>query len=381
MTKVAHLSSVHPAVDTRISVKECGALAAAGYDVVLVCPHDGPDVVNGVRVAGVRRRSGRGARMLLSGLDVLRAALRERADVYHFHDAELLPVGLILRLMGATVIYDVHEDLPRQILAKSWIPGPLRAPAAVAAEGVEFALARLMSGIVAATPPIARRFPAGRTVTVQNFAMPDELRIAAPTPYHERNATFVYVGGITAIRGIFEMLAAIDRVPEGLGARLVLAGLLSEPELRADLERAPGWKRTDYLGWQTREQVAAHLDRARAGLLLIHPTRNYLDSYPGKAFEYMAAGVPLIVSDFPLWRELFESVGCALFVDPRDPAAIAAAMEWVLRHPDDAAAMGARGREAARSRFNWQAEAAKLVRLYERLLPATHVRIISTQAG
>ena len=381
MTRVAHLSSVHPAVDTRISVKECGALTAAGYDVVLVCPHDGPGSVNGVRVAGVTRRRSRAGRMLLSGVDVLRAALRERADVYHFHDAELLPVGAILRLTGATVIYDVHEDLPRQILAKSWIPAPLRAPTAMAAEVVEHVLARLMSGIVAATPPIARRFPAARTVTVQNFAMPDELRIENPTPYHERAATFVYVGGITAIRGIYEMLAAIGRLPGALGARLVLAGLLSEPELRANLERTPGWERTDYLGWQTREQVAAHLDRARAGLLLIHPTRNYLDSYPGKAFEYMAAGVPLIVSDFPLWRELFESVGCALFVDPRDPAAIAAAMEWVLRNPDESAAMGARGRDAARTRFNWHAEAAKLVQLYQRLLPATHLRIIPTQAG
>jgi glycosyltransferase involved in cell wall biosynthesis len=95
----------------------------------------------------------------------------------------------------------------------------------------------------------------------------------------------------------------------------------------------------------------------------------------------MAAGIPLIVSDFPLWRELFESAGCALFVNPLDPGAIAAAMEWIIAHPSEAGAMGARGREAARTRFNWHAESAKLVRLYERLLPSTHLRFIPTQAG
>lgn len=379
--RVVHMSTVHPAVDTRISVKECGALAAAGYDVVFMCPHDGPPVVNGVRVVPLPLRRNRFQRMVLGAWDALRTALALKADIYHFHDAELLPVGIALRMTGARVVYDVHEDLPRQILAKPWMSPWVRGPMAAVAEVVERLLAAPMSGIVAATPPIARRFPADRTVTVQNFAMTEEMRVQEQPPYATRENLFAYIGGLTPIRGTFEMVRAMELLPPAFNARLMLAGLLSDPSLRPQLERTAGWERTEYLGWQHREQVARHLGRARAGLLLIHPTQNYLVSYPGKAFEYMAAGLPLIVSDFPLWRELFGHAKCALFVDPLDPPAIARAMEWVLLHPGEAEAMGARGRQAVLATFNWQNEAAKLLRLYDRLLPASPLQIARAQAG
>lgn len=369
--KVAHLSSVHPATDPRITVKECRALSAAGHDVQLICPHDKDDVVNGVRVTGIRRRRGRLSRAVLGTWDVFRAARRSRADVFHFHDPELLPVGAALRLTGAAVIYDVHEDLPRQILAKPWIPPLMRRPIGMIAELAENALARLMSGIVAATPQIAKRFAAARTITVQNFAIADELVVAAARPYHERANRFVYIGGIAGIRGAFEMVRAMEQLDPAVDARLVLAGLPSDDALIARLEQTPGWVRVTYRGWLSRAGVAEELAAARAGLLLLHPTRNYLDSWPVKAFEYMTAGLPLIVSDFPLWREMFGDVGCAIFVNPTEPTAIAGAMQWVLDHPGEAARMGALGRIAARARFNWQAEATKLLTLYDSLTPRT----------
>ncbi|HEY8176682.1 MAG TPA: glycosyltransferase family 4 protein [Gemmatimonadaceae bacterium] len=380
-TKVAHLSSVHPAVDTRIGVKECRTLLQAGYDVVFICQHPTADIVNGVRIIPVPMRRGRPSRMLLGVWDVFRISVRERARVYHLHDAELLPIAPLLRLTGAKVVYDVHEDLPRQILSKHWLRRPLRRPLAWIAEVIEGLLARAATAIVAATPQIARRFPSDRTVIVQNFAMMEELALENPTPYHRREAMFVYIGAISAVRGVFEMLAAIALLPAELSPKLVLGGLLSHDALHQEMRRARGWLRSEYHGWQTRQQVAHHLDAARAGLLLIHPIRNYLESYPLKAFEYMAAGLPLIVSDFPLWREMFGDVGCALFVDPLDPDAVAKAMRWVLSNPADAERMGAKGRAAARARFNWQAEAAKLLSLYDHLLPQSNVHMITAQLG
>jgi hypothetical protein len=206
--KVAHLSTVHPAVDTRISTKECATLGAAGYDVVLVCPHaaGGPEVVNGVRVVPIPVRGSRVGRLAFSMWDVFRAALRLRARVYHFHDPELLLVGFLLRLTGAAVVYDVHEDVPRQILVKAWIPSPLRRVVSVVAEAAEWLFARAMSGIVAATPEIGARFRHPRVTVVQNFVMPEELSVARPTAYTERPPHFAYVGGLRRIRGVFEIL-------------------------------------------------------------------------------------------------------------------------------------------------------------------------------
>ena len=130
-----------------------------------------------------------------------------------------------------------------------------------------------------------------------------------------------------------------------------------------------------------REEVARHLDGARAGLLVVHPVRNYMDSpYAGKAFEYMAAGLPLILSDFPLMRELFEPLHCALFVDPLQPAAIAEAMTWILKNPQQAELMGARGKAAVATRFIWQGQATKLLRFYEALMTHSQLQTVGAHA-
>src|SRR5947199_8635423 len=110
MAKIVHMTSVHSALDPRIFAKECVALAAAGHDVTLIAADDSDAVREGVKIRCVKRPSGRLARMLVTSCSVFRTALAERADVYHFHDPELIPWGLVLRVLGKRVIYDVHED-------------------------------------------------------------------------------------------------------------------------------------------------------------------------------------------------------------------------------------------------------------------------------
>lgn len=370
--RIVHLSSVHPPDDPRIAIKECGALADAGFEVVYICPESSHAPVAGRVTRFVRPARGRLARMSGTVWRVYRAAVRENASAYHLHDLELLTIVPLLRLTGAAVVYDVHEDNPRSITAKTWIPRILRAPLAFIAEAAEGVASRLVTGVVAATPHIGRRFPADRTVVVQNFSVVDELKLEHPSAYASRGPLFVYVGAVGITRGARELVRAIDEVPASSGARLILAGPTA-PEVLQELQGLPGWSRVEHHQWQTRPEVARHLDRARAGMIVIHPTGNYVESYPVKVFEYMAAGLPIIASDFRLWREMFGDAGCAIFVDPLDPGAVAAAMQWILDNPEEAERMGARGRAAVHQRFNWNAEARKLVNFYDELLLRTPV--------
>ncbi len=366
--RVTHLTSVHPADDVRIYVKECQTLAAAGFSVTLIAPGELRLSSGGVRMVAVRRAGGRLGRVTRTALAVYRAAVRRRAHIYHFHDPELIPVGLLLKLSGSRVIYDVHEDLPGEILTKPWIRPALRKPVAAMAAAGEWLAAHAFDGIVTVTPTIAARFPTAKTVIVRNFPMLSEmLPRALQVPYPERSPIVAYVGSLTTIRGAHEMVRAMGVLRPGDSTQLWLAARTEPPELEAALAVHPGWDHVTTTGWLDRAAVADLLGRARVGIVTFLPAPNHLSAYPTKLFEYMAAGLPVVASDFPVWRELVERAGCGLLVDPEDPAAIAAAIDRLLSDPGAAEAMGERGRSAVRDQLNWEKEGEALVALYDRL--------------
>lgn len=365
---ITHLSSVHPSFDTRIFHRECKTLARAGYEVVLIVQHERDEEVDGIRIRALTKPKNRFERMTGTLWQVYRAATKENAQVYHFHDPELIPVGILLKLKGKKVIYDVHENVPEHMLVKEWICFRLRPLIAKGASFAEWLGAKFFDGILAATPTIALRFPSSKAITLQNFPNLDELNQNDFTPYRERPPILLYLGGISEQRGAREMVSAIGLLPTHLEAQLYLAGNFSPSDLEPKIKGVVGWERTKFLGWQSRGEVAALLGRARIGLVVLHPTRSYLDSYPIKLFEYMSAGIPVIASYFPLWKEIIEGAGCGLLVNPLDPKEIAEAMGWLLEHPEEAEKMGQRGQAAVHERYNWDAEAKNLLAFYENLL-------------
>jgi glycosyltransferase involved in cell wall biosynthesis len=364
--KVCVLTSVHPALDVRIFHKECRSLSRAGYPVTLIAPIDQSPNIEGIQLRCFPKYSGRVKRFFKGLPTMYRAAKEEDADVYHFHDPELIPVGLLLRANGKQVIYDVHEDLPKTISYKSYIPKWLKWPLQATLKLFEEWAARFMSGVIAATKPIAARFSKARSVTVvHNYPLLEEFEAVDVNPETDRSKYVAYVGArITRGRGAVEMVQAMGLLPSSLNVQLKLAGAFDPPGLPESLSALPGWERIAYLGVLGRIELARMLQHARAGLVLLHPEPNYLNAQPVKLFEYMGAGIPVIASDFPVWRNVIESAECGLLVDPLDPAAIANAIDYLWSHPAEAAEMGRRGRAAVKARYNWSIEEQHLLRFY-----------------
>jgi glycosyltransferase involved in cell wall biosynthesis len=364
--RVIHLSSGHDAEDIRIFWKECQSLARAGYDVTFVVPGHRNVRRQGVQIVPVKRRAGRLGRVLAT-FEIIVAALRRNGLVYHFHDPELIPAGLLLRALGKRVIYDVHEDLPRDLLFKEWIPRGLRRSASLVAGLAEWVAGRTLC-VVAATPMIAQRFPRKRAVLVQNFALKSEFAVDDDVPRRERSGV-AYVGGITAVRCAVEMVEAIAKLERFPDVRLVIAGPADPPSLLEELSALPGWSRVDYRGRQDRAGVRRLLAESRVGLVLFHPL-HYVQSrpQPSKLYEYMAAGMAVIVADFPHFREIVEGNRCGLCVPPDDVAAITSAIEWMFDHPAEAKEMGKRGHELVMRSLNWEHEEQELLRFYERVV-------------
>jgi glycosyltransferase involved in cell wall biosynthesis len=361
--KLLHLTSVHSVRDPRIFHKQCRSLVRLGYDVGLVACHDRTETLEGVRIVGVDRPRSRLDRMTRVAWQVYRAAVRDGAGVCHFHDPELLWVGALLKLRGRRVVYDVHEDVPKQVLGKHWIPARARRPVARAVAIGERLGARIVDGIVAATPSIAAKFPAGKTVVVQNFPEASFARADGPRPAPAD--AFVYAGGLMEIQGVREMAEAFALLPEGMTG--TVAGTFHPAALHEQIAALPGWRRVRFIGQVARPDVVRAIDGASVGIVVNNPTPNYVEAYPTKMFEYMARGVPVVCSDFALWAAIVRDADCGIAVDPRSPRAIAEAIQALNEDPQRARRLGENGRRAVAERYNWERELRKLEALYRAL--------------
>jgi glycosyltransferase involved in cell wall biosynthesis len=363
--KIIHMTSVHRRYDTRVFHKECKSLAQEGYTVSLVVADGkGDSQDQGIEILDVGKSKGRFDRMFRVSRRVFRKALESGADIYHFHDPELLPSGWLLKKKGKTVIYDIHEDVPRQILSKPWIPRPLRGLVGKITEVVENNLVKSLDGLVCATPKIAERFQKihPNVVTVCNYPMLSELH-DENADWSKKEKAVCYVGGISRIRGIREMVAAA----EYLDGVLYLAGPFESQAEFEYVSSLPGWKNVRYLGVLDRDGVRDLLNRVMAGLVLFLPEPNHVDAQPNKMFEYMSAAIPVIASDFPLWREIVEGNKCGLCVNQRDPVSVGKILNSILEKEDDACLMGQQGRVAVEQKYSWEMESTKLKTLYHKL--------------
>lgn len=367
MTRVVHLSSVHRRYDTRVFLKECRSLAASGYEVILVVADGKQDEVrDGVTIISVPAPTSRLQRMIKTTRQVARKGLELDADIYHLHDPELLPAALWLKAKGKKVIYDAHEDLPEQVMGHSYLPQWSRSSVALAAGFLVKHVCRRLDGAVAATPYIQGQFQhmGVRTEDVSNFPMLGELEVE--NGWENKQRQVCYVGSIAAVRGIVDIVKAMEFVQPDV--RLALGGELAGSDVETIVTQQPSWRRVDALGFLDRTSTRETLARSIAGLVTLHPNGNYINAQPVKMFEYMAAGIPVIASDFPLWRRIVDDAGCGKLVDPLDPKAIAEAIDWFIDHPDAARAMGESGRRAVLERYNWDVERGKLFAFYDAVL-------------
>lgn len=367
MIKVCHMTSVHSAEDVRIFHKECVSLAKAGYETYLVQRGDSYEK-NGVHLVGFGEvTGGRLKRMTLVAHRAYEAALSVDADIYHFHDPELLPYGLKLKKRGKKVIFDSHEDTLGSILKKYWVPVPARKAVYIWYKGQQETVCRQIDAVISVTPSIVDFFRRmnPRTVQVSNFPiLSDAVPPAVPDP-----KTLVFAGAINQHWSHHTIIKALEKLPE---CHYRLCGPVEDNYLR-ELKALPAWDRVEYLGRIPHDEVAGLLARSAVGMALVSHNTGNGDGKNGtmgntKIFEEMRAGLPVVCTDFVLWKEFVERWKCGICVDPENVDEITAAIRYLLDHPEEARQMGENGRKAVKEEFNWGIEEKKLLALYEEIL-------------
>ena len=354
--KVCHISSVHDYDDVRIFVKECSTLAKNGYDTYFVVNGDSK-TINGVKIIGLGKPpKSRIKRLLSFSKKAYKVAKSLDCDVYHFHDPELLKYGKKLAKQGKKVIFDSHEDVPAQILDKTYIPKFLRKMVAKRYQRIENDVVKHLYAVVTATSYIANKFKgrANIVVDINNYPKLDDI-LFSDRPVSERQAQACYAGGIDDLRGKTIMIKAFEEM-EG---KLVLAGY------NIDNEDFTKYKNVSFVGTLDRKGVNDLYADSLVGLCILMPANNYVNSKPIKLYEYMGAGIPFVCSDFPLWKELADETNAGFCVDVNDIDAIREVISRLINDRKLAETMGKNGRKFILEKYNWDIEGAKLLKLYK----------------
>jgi len=331
---------------------------------LIVADGNGDSDAQGISIFDVGKEASRFRRMKITPKLILKKAKEVDAKVYHFHDPELIPIGLKLLKLGKKVIYDAHEDLPRQIMGKPYLNKLLKPIVARVFEIYEDRAAKKFSYICTATPFIEQRFNRlnRNTEAINNFPILNELFSGGE--WEDKKEQICYIGGITEIRGIEKLMDSISIVNK----KLLLAGSFENETLRTKITNKKGWEHTHELGFISREEAKEVLRLSKLGVVTFLPLPNHIDAQPNKMFEYMGAGVPVLASNFPLWREIIEKNNCGICVDPNNEKEIAEAILKILNNDEFAKKLGNNGRKAVKEKYNWEKQSIKLIRIYENLV-------------
>lgn len=366
-TKVCHMTSVHPAKDGRIFYKECRSLVNAGYDVSLIVAGAKSEICDGVKIIGVGGNyKDRLQRILKAGKDVYRKALEIDADIYHFHDPELLPYGLKLKKKGKKVIFDSHEDVPNQILEKSYMPLFFRKIIKLIYSKYEKYNLKKLNSLIGVSPHICERLKKinKNTYQITNYGFLNNV-----INNKIFNNQLCYVGPIRSQWCIEEILNSISLIKTNVS--LILAGP-AEREYLQKLENLSSWEKVTYLGKVKHEKVFEIYSNSSIGFALLKPSPN-TDWHKGtlgntKLFEIMASGIPVICTNFKLWENILNEYKCGISVNPENPKEISNAIEYLFLHPDESLKMGRNGRKAIIKEFNWETQEKILLQLYQNLI-------------
>ena len=367
--KICHLTSVHNRFDVRIFFKMCKSLSLQGYDVSLIVADNlGNEVKNGVSIFDVgKMTNGRLLRMIKTVRFIFNKAKKLDSDIYHLHDPELIPIGLKLKSLGKKVIFDVHENIPLDILEKEYIPPILRKVTSFLYKKYEKRSLKQFDALILAENSYLKYYSSfNRNIkVVQN--MPDLNQLNKFKNYNRNKNEIFYIGDISNARGfdiIIESLKILKNKIPNIFMHCV--GNYDKKYLQSiDFKKIN--QNIKFYGELPLPKGLEYSKNAKVGISILKPLQNYIESYSTKIFEYMAIGLPVITSNFKLYKNVIEKYNCGICVNPFDPFEIAEACTNILRNNILSTSMTLNGIDIVKNNFNWEIEKKKLLCLYKNL--------------
>lgn len=372
---IAYVTSIHPDFDARVW-KYATTMVRRGHRVHLICPWNQKDgeMREGVQLHTFPRSRSRATRPLMIPYHILRqlSRLPKTVEVVHFHDLDILPLMAALSLVKP-VVYDVHENYPDEMLARQWIPRPMRLPLYHIVRSGQAGLACLVHNTIFAIPEIERHFPKSllRSEIIRNYATVDLLKQVSPD-YHKRQASVVFTGTNYEGNGTLLFLEIAERFKSrNSQLRFMMTNRWADETISARalaFIEARGLTNVSILPNLPPQRLMEHLNRATIGIAPALRQPKHVNALPTKLFEYMAAGLPIVSSDLPNEVCLAGETGGILLSQPEDPESFVSAIQKLVDDRDQAFELGQRGQNAFRERFVWESQTEVLEKFYAAIL-------------
>ncbi|MFN6945106.1 MAG: glycosyltransferase [Cytophagaceae bacterium] len=359
-------------LDPRSFYKQGRSIAKAGYETAIIGLFDKDEIIHGIKLIGVKSPKSRLSRFFITNYHIFIRALKEKADIYHFHDLDFVPWAVILKILTRSkVIYDIHEAYPEYMLIKTYIPKILRKILSIFVYLLEHTAIKFFDAIIPNDNCVASDFKHKNNVVIFNFPTLDFFKQDKnDLPWQERKYDLFYHGSLPkyhfeVMMNIVERLNA-ENIKNIWGIvtydKSVLSWASHEIVRRKLLSNFDFLPYTDYLN------VSEYLNNAKIGIIPLPPYKKFFKNIPLKLFEFMGCGLPVVLSDLPPTRQFVHGQNCAIAVEPNNIDEYVKAIKLLLNNPEKVIKMGNNGKKLVFEKYNWSIEEEKLLNLYKKLL-------------
>ena len=371
MIKVCYFTS-KTSSDIRVFEKECTSLVKAGFQVSLISPNAKNEIKNGVKIIGVPfHKKGLIARLFKLPRLLYTTALSVNADIYHFNDPASLFYGSLLKRRGKKVIFDSFEDHPSLILEHKFLPFFIRKMISKIYTYFEYYNCKNFDALIFCYHWSQSRLmtACNNNALIFNFPIINEDHVNNQKIKSELDFSLCYAGLFSDMWNIENILSALKSLDK---IKFNLAGHGSDSIIEK-FSKNEGWGKVNYFGKLNHDDVNKLVySKSSVGMALL----DYIPLCKGnvgnlsnnKFFEYLLSGLPIICTDFILWKEIIDNNNCGICVNPRSVSSIAEAIKYLVDNPEIAFQMGQNGRKAVIEKYNWTYEEKKLINLYKNIL-------------
>ena len=363
--RIIHLTTVHTRYDTRIFLKQCCSLAKKKeYEIILfVADGLGEEKINNVRIIDLGKPKNKIKRLFFAPFKAIRELKKLNPHIIHIHDPELIFSGIFFRFLNIKVIYDVHEDYPKQVMSRYYLPFFLRKSLSIIITILDYLLLWKFSFIITATDSIKKSLinKSNKVMTINNYPIIEKMIINK-----KQKNSLVYVGLISEIRGIRELIQSLSNSDKISALNLI--GNFSNEKLYNDVKKYDGWKKVKYYGKLERSEVKKILSKSEVGIVTFHPEPNHVESQPNKLYEYMESGLPVIISNFKKWKNIINKYKCGVVVDPLNINDISKAYDKIFDNKNLLFKMSINSRKSIENNFSWKNEEMNLFKIYKKIL-------------